>query len=45
MYSTSPLVFNLTRVNSAEGDENVFWPWLYPLRGWRSLTMTFLDKS
>ena len=29
---------------SAEGAKSVSWPWLSPLRGWVSLTMTFLDK-
>ena len=29
---------------SAEGAKNVSWPWLSPLRGWGSLTMTFTSK-
>ena len=29
---------------SAEGVKNVSWPWLSPLRGWGSLTMTFTGK-
>ena len=29
---------------SAEGAKNVFWPWLSPLRGWGSLTMTLAGK-
>ena len=29
---------------SAEGAKNVSWPWLSPLRGWGSLTMTSTDK-
>ena len=29
---------------SAEGAKNVLWPWLSPLRGWHSLTMTFTGK-
>ena len=29
---------------SAGGAKNVFWPWLSPLRGWGSLTMTFTGK-
>ena len=33
------------RVNlSAEGAENVCWPWLYQLRGWGSVTMAFLGR-
>ena len=28
----------------AEGDKNVSWPWLSPLRGWGSLIMAFTDK-
>ena len=30
---------------SAEGAKNVSWPWLSPLRGWGSLTMTSTGKS
>ena len=29
---------------SAEGAKNVSWPWVSPLRGWGSLTMTFTGK-
>ena len=29
---------------SAEGAKNVSWPWLSPLRGWGSLTMTSTCK-
>ena len=29
---------------SPEGTKNVSWPWLYPLRGWGSLTMTSTAK-
>ena len=29
---------------SAEGAKNVSWPWLSPLRGWGSLTMTSTGK-
>ena len=29
---------------SAEGAKNVSWPWLFPLWGWGSLTMTFTGK-
>ena len=29
---------------SAEGAENISWPWLSLLRGWGSLTMTFTGK-
>ena len=29
---------------SAEGAENVSWPWLSLLRGWGSLAMTFTGK-
>ena len=29
---------------SAEGAKNVSWPWLSPLRGWVSLTMTSTGK-
>ena len=29
---------------SAECAENVSWPWLSPLRGWGTLTMTFTGK-
>ena len=29
---------------SAEGVINVLWPWLSPLLGWCSLTMTFLGE-
>ena len=30
--------------SSAEGAKNVSWPWLFPLRGWGSLTMAFTGK-
>ena len=30
--------------SSAEGAKDVSWPWLSPLRGWKSLTMTFTGK-
>ena len=29
---------------SAEGAKNVSWPWLSPLRGWGSLTMSLTGK-
>ena len=29
---------------SEEGAKNLSWLWLYPLRGWGSLTITFLGK-
>ena len=29
---------------SAEGTKIVSWPWLYPLRGWGSPTLTFTGK-
>ena len=29
---------------SAEGAKNVSWPWLSPLRGWGSLTMSLTAK-
>ena len=29
---------------SAEGTKNVSWPWLFPLKGWGSLTMAFTSK-
>ena len=29
---------------SAEGTKNVSWPWLSPLQGWGSLTMTSTGK-
>ena len=29
---------------SAEGAKNVSWPWLSPLQGWGSLTMTSTGK-
>ena len=29
---------------SAEGVKNVSWPWLSPLRGWGSLTMSLTGK-
>ena len=29
---------------SAEGAKNISWPWLYPLRGWGSLTIAFTGK-
>ena len=29
---------------SAEGAKNVSWPWLSPLRGWGSLTMSITGK-
>ena len=35
----------LLRVSlSAEGAKNVSWHWLFPLRGWGSLTVRFLGK-
>ena len=39
--SLSTLVLKLWVCLSAEGAENVSWPWISPLRGWGSLTMTF----
>ena len=29
---------------SAVGAKIISWPWLFPLREWGSLTMTFLGK-
>ena len=35
---------NLQVCLSAEGAKNVFWRWLFAVRGWGSLTMTFSGK-
>ena len=37
-------VSQLRVCSSAEGGNNVSWPWLSPLRGWGSLTMVFTGK-
>ena len=34
----------LVYIYSAEGAKNVSWPWLYPLWGWGSLTMSLTGK-
>ena len=37
-------IFSANEIYIAEGAENVSWPWLSPLRGWGSLTMTSTGK-
>ena len=37
-------IFSANEIYIAEGAENVSWPWLSPLRGWHSLTMTSTGK-
>ena len=34
----------ILKLELTEGVKNVSWPWLYPLRGWDSLAVTFLCK-
>ena len=37
-------IFSANEIYIAEGAKNVSWPWLSPLRGWGSLTMTSTGK-